>query len=164
VKCALTTRDPEETLSLGAAIGAAARPGLVVTLEGGLGAGKTVLAKGIAKGLGVPGWKYVTSPTFALHNVYQGRLLLHHIDLYRLGRAEEIDGLGLDDLLGGSDVCVIEWPDLFWRELPADRLSVRFSWGASDERALDVESSGPLSDEVLKRTARAPNGAETAER
>lgn len=159
----LATRTPEETICFGYAIGAAARPGLLVTLQGALGAGKTVLTKGIAKGLGVPGWKYVTSPTFALHNVYQGRLALHHVDLYRLARTEELDGLGLDDLLGGPGVCVIEWPDLFFEELPQDRLAVRFSWGPASGRTLEVESSGPVSDDTLGQIGQAQGGAETGE-
>ncbi|MBE0618203.1 MAG: tRNA (adenosine(37)-N6)-threonylcarbamoyltransferase complex ATPase subunit type 1 TsaE, partial [Proteobacteria bacterium] len=76
--------DPEDTLTVGEAIGRAAGPGLVVALQGPLGAGKTLLTKGIARGLGVAQWRYVTSPTFAIHNVYQGRWLrLHHLDLYR---------------------------------------------------------------------------------
>lgn len=139
----IPSRCPEDTLAVGEAIGAAARPGLVVALQGPLGAGKTVLTKGIARGLGVPRWRYVTSPTFALHNVYQGRSLrLHHLDLYRLGGAAELEHLGLEEALHGRDACVIEWPDILFGELPEDRVLVRFRWGMSGERVLEVEAGG----------------------
>lgn len=132
---------------MGEAIGAVARPGLVVALQGPLGAGKTVLTKGIARGLGVARWRYVTSPTFALHNVYQGRSLrLHHLDLYRLGGPAELEHLGLEEALHGRDACVIEWPDILLGELPEERVLVRFRWGVSGERVLDVEAGGPIGE------------------
>lgn len=145
----ISCRDPECTLAVGEAIGRAARPGLVVGLQGPLGAGKTVFTKGIAKGLGVREWRYVTSPTFAIHNVYRGRLRLHHLDLYRLSDSGELENLGLDDCLYGFDVCVIEWPDLFHGDLPSDRILVFFRWGSSGDRILTMESSGAASDAVL---------------
>ena len=84
MKHTLACRSPGETLAVGETLGRAARPGQVFALQGDLGTGKTLLTKGIAKGLGVPEWRYVTSPTFAMHNIYEGRLRLHHVDLYRL--------------------------------------------------------------------------------
>ena len=140
---------PEDTLAVGEAVGRVARPGLVVALQGELGAGKTVFAKGVAKGLGVSRWRYVTSPTFALHNVYQGRRVLHHIDLYRVESTGELEGAGLADVLYGSEVCVIEWPDRFFSEFPADRLTVRFM-RAGQGRLLEMEASGEVSSQVLE--------------
>ncbi len=139
---------PEDTLAVGEAVGRVAKPGLVVALQGELGAGKTVFAKGVAKGLGVSRWRYVTSPTFALHNVYPGRRVLHHIDLYRVESAGELEGAGLADVLYGSEVYVIEWPDHFFSEFPDDRLTVRFA-RAGQGRLLEMEASGEVSSQVL---------------
>lgn len=149
-------RGPDDTLALGDVIGRFARPGLLVTLQGPLGAGKTVLTKGIARGLGVPAWRYVTSPTFALHNIYRGRLRLHHVDLYRLAEPAEFEGLGLEDALHGGDVCVIEWPDLFFEELPPERVSVRFRWGAGGERIVTVEARGELARALADEAGAVP--------
>lgn len=84
-------------------------PGAIVSLEGGLGAGKTTLAKGIAAGLGVH--DTVTSPTFTIISEYLGRIPLYHMDLYRIEDEEELYNLGIDDFLYGDGVCLIEWID-----------------------------------------------------
>jgi tRNA threonylcarbamoyladenosine biosynthesis protein TsaE len=143
-------RDPQATLRVGDALGRAARPGVVIALQGPLGAGKTLLTKGIARGLGVAQWRYVTSPTFAIHNVYQGRLRLHHVDLYRLGAEAELEHLGLEEALYGSDACVIEWPEFLLEDLPADRVRVRILLGSGDERSLEIEATGELGGAVLR--------------
>ncbi|MDW7709071.1 MAG: tRNA (adenosine(37)-N6)-threonylcarbamoyltransferase complex ATPase subunit type 1 TsaE [Deferrisomatales bacterium] len=137
---------PDHTLAVGEAIGRALGPGGVIALEGPLGAGKTLLTKGIARGLGVREWRYVTSPTFAIHNVYQGRLRLHHLDLYRLGGALELEQLGLEEALHGADACVIEWPDILLQELPQERVDVRFRWGEDGGRILEIEAGGPVGE------------------
>ena len=105
------SRSPEDTTALGEHWGQAARPGWVLGLSGELGAGKTQLVKGLARGLGFPG--RVHSPTFALVNSYAGgRLPLVHLDLYRLGTAEEIAAAGLEEFLRDrSGVTVIEWAE-----------------------------------------------------
>jgi len=149
-------RDPEATLEVGDALGRAARPGTVFALYGPLGAGKTLLTKGIARGLGVPRWRYVTSPTFALHNVYQGRLRLHHVDLYRLGAEAELEHLGLEEALYGFDACVIEWPDILREELPAERVCVRFLRVEGEERILEIEAIGEVADAVLRELEASP--------
>jgi tRNA threonylcarbamoyladenosine biosynthesis protein TsaE len=140
---------PEDTLALGDAIGRAARPGLTVLLQGPLGAGKTLLTKGIARGLGVPGWRYVTSPTFAIHNQYLGRLTLHHLDLYRLGDGGELEGTGVEELLYGHDICVVEWPDSFLDELPSDQLWVCISGDAEGARVMRLHGGGDTAVAVL---------------
>ncbi len=104
------TRNADETFSIGERLGATLENGDVVSLIGGLGAGKTVLAKGIAKGLGVA--EEVTSPTFTLLRQYQGRLTLCHYDLYRIEDEEELEHIGFYDDLGKDSVCVIEWPQI----------------------------------------------------
>jgi tRNA threonylcarbamoyl adenosine modification protein YjeE len=102
--------DLAATHHVGARIGAAALEGDVFAAVGDLGAGKTSLAQGIARGVGVPPEEYVNSPTFAILQSHPGRLRFHHIDLYRLGDPDELLGLGLDDLVGVSGVSYVEWP------------------------------------------------------
>jgi len=142
---------------LGESLGHAARPGLTLLLQGPLGAGKTLLTKGVARGLGVPGWRYVTSPTFAIHNIYEGRLVLHHLDLYRLGDAGELEGTGLEEILYGRDICVVEWPDSFLEELPPDRLWVRIAWDDTGARVLRLQGEGAVALAALE-TARSEFG------
>jgi tRNA threonylcarbamoyladenosine biosynthesis protein TsaE len=105
------SHSPEETIRLGCDWGRSARAGWLVGLRGDLGAGKTQLVKGIARGLGVP--RHVHSPTFALINPYEGgRLWLHHVDLYRLNGPEELRDAGLEEYLWHpTGVTVVEWID-----------------------------------------------------
>lgn len=107
----LISHSPEETTGIGEAWGREAQRGWVIGLRGDLGAGKTQLVKGIARGLGCA--ERVHSPTFALLNEYSGgRLPLFHIDLYRLESREEVIGAGLEDYLTNPDgVTVVEWID-----------------------------------------------------
>ena len=138
----LHTDGPGQTQRLGLIIGERARPGDVYLLSGPLGAGKTCLTQGLARGLGVEG--YVRSPTFVLMTRHYGRLTLHHIDLYRIGSPAEAWDLGLDEQLFDSGVCVIEWAERAEELLPEDALWLEFSYGTSgDERdiVLDTESS-----------------------
>ena len=138
----LYTSGPDETQRVGRLIGQRARPGDVYLLSGPLGAGKTCLTQGLARGLGVEG--YVRSPTFVLMTRHHGRLTLHHIDLYRIGSAAEAWDLGLDEQLFDSGVCVIEWAERAEELLPLDAMWLEFSYGESgDEReiVLDTESS-----------------------
>lgn len=101
---------PAETESLGEIWGREVRPGLVIGLTGDLGAGKTQLVKGIARGLGVT--SRVHSPTFTLVNQYGGgRLALFHLDLYRLGNSEQFRSAGLEEYLQPDGVTVIEWAE-----------------------------------------------------
>lgn len=109
------SHSPGETQSLGEAWGRAAQSGLVIALSGELGAGKTQLVKGLARGLGINA--RVQSPTFALVNVYPGgRLALFHLDLYRLDRHEQIVAAGLEDYLRPDGVTVIEWAERWFGE------------------------------------------------
>jgi tRNA threonylcarbamoyladenosine biosynthesis protein TsaE len=108
------TASPEQTLAAGEALGAGLTrdfpDGAVVLLIGPLGAGKTVLAKGIARGLGIE--EPVASPTYTIISEYQSpRVLLYHVDLYRVEGREQLENLGLDDLLAGSGYVLVEWGD-----------------------------------------------------
>lgn len=110
------SRSPEETLALGEELGRKAGPGLVVGLIGDLGAGKTQLIKGVARGLGVQG--RVHSPTFTLVNHYAGgRMPCYHLDLYRLETVPEIASAGLEEYFTQTDgVSLIEWFDRWLKD------------------------------------------------
>jgi len=113
------SHSPAETEELGLAWGRRARPGLVVGLSGDLGAGKTVLVKGVARGLAIT--TQVRSPTFNLINIYTGgRLTLYHLDLYRLRTAEEVLQAGLEEYLRPDGVTVIEWAERWFGETNAN--------------------------------------------
>ena len=110
------SHSPEETAALGEAWGRDARPGWVIGLSGDLGAGKTQLVKGLARGLGATA--RVHSPTFALVNEYGGgRLPLSHLDLYRLETQEQILGAGLEEYLRPAGVTVIEWVERWFEPI-----------------------------------------------
>lgn len=100
---------PEETLTVGEAMGRTLPPGSVVALSGELGAGKTVLTKGIARGLGVQ--EEPVSPTFVLMSAYEGRLPLYHFDLYRLSGGGDLEDIGYEEYFYGGGVTVVEWAE-----------------------------------------------------
>jgi tRNA threonylcarbamoyladenosine biosynthesis protein TsaE len=138
---------PDEMRALGERIGAAVRPGDVIGLVGDLGAGKTLLVQGLARGLGVPDEAHVTSPTFTLVHIYQGgRLPLFHVDLYRLDRAEELEDVGLDDLYRQEGVAAIEWIDRIPEAAPPDVLIIRIEVTGETSRRVTFEPRGNATD------------------
>jgi tRNA threonylcarbamoyladenosine biosynthesis protein TsaE len=118
----LTTASPDQTRALGRALGAAAEPGTLLALVGPLGAGKTLLTKGVAEGLAVT--SVVNSPTFVLMNEHVGRLRLFHVDAYRLDDPEEALAAGLFDERQATGVTVVEWADRLAGWLPNERLEI----------------------------------------
>jgi tRNA threonylcarbamoyladenosine biosynthesis protein TsaE len=137
----VSTSDAEQTRRLGAALAELARPGDVFLLLGDLGAGKTVLAQGLGAGLGVD--DVITSPTFALVQSYEGRLGLHHLDVYRLEQVNEAHDLGLAELLDDGSVVVVEWGDRIAPVLPQDYLEVRLVYGPGEsDRAVELVPVG----------------------
>ncbi len=130
----IVTRSPEETIQLGKDLGELLRPGTVVALIGELGAGKTTLAKGIAKGLGVADENEVTSPSFVLVNEYQGRYPVYHADLYRLQEAEEVENLGWEEFIFGEGIALLEWAEKIPGIMPEERIEIRIFWIAAGER------------------------------
>jgi tRNA threonylcarbamoyladenosine biosynthesis protein TsaE len=111
------SHSPADTLAIGEAWGRIVPRGLVIGLCGDLGAGKTQLVKGLARGLGIA--TRVLSPTFALVNVYPGgRLPLFHLDLYRLDTPEQVQAAGLEEYLYPGGVTVIEWAERWFGEKP----------------------------------------------
>jgi tRNA threonylcarbamoyladenosine biosynthesis protein TsaE len=136
-----SSSSPETTRSIADALCDKLIAGDVILLQGDLGAGKTEFVKGLAAGLGVD--EPVTSPTFALLNVYQGRLPLYHFDLYRLDRLEELDGIGFDEFIGGDGLAVIEWPDRFAAALPEEFLKIIILPGETVmQRTIKIEPTG----------------------
>ena len=136
--------DAEATHLLGARLGRAARSGWVVSLEGPLGSGKTTLAQGVAEGLDVA--ERLTSPTFVLESRYQGRLLLHHFDLYRFSEPpsqEELIEIGLTEAVFGEGVCVIEWADRLSGESLGACLRLRLAH-ATTGRQVEIADDGTV--------------------
>ncbi|MDY6911079.1 MAG: tRNA (adenosine(37)-N6)-threonylcarbamoyltransferase complex ATPase subunit type 1 TsaE [Chloroflexota bacterium] len=136
----IVSYSPEQTQQIGFAIGELAQPNNLILLAGNLGAGKTCLTQGIARGAGFEG--YASSPSFVLVKEYQGRLALYHIDLYRLDDVEEIDELGLEDYLNGEGFCVIEWADKALESLSPEHLLIIFEYLSENERRLRFEPIG----------------------
>jgi len=135
-------RSPSEaaTQSIGRALAALVVPGDVVVLSGDLGAGKTQLTKGLAAGLGVA--EAVTSPTFNILLVHEGRIPLYHFDLYRLEFAEQLDDLDYWGTLEADGVSVVEWGDRFAEAIPEECVVVRILITGDDSRSLEIEPRG----------------------
>lgn len=140
--CTVGTGSAAETLDVAQRLGVLLRPGDVVVLAGELGAGKTVFAKGIALALGVT--ETVSSPTFTIVREYDAPLPLVHVDVYRLDHLQELHDLGLDDVLGGDGVMVVEWGDKVASALPVERLDVHIEAGpGDDDRVITFDCTGP---------------------
>lgn len=133
----------QETIEIGRKIGSLLRAGDVIALNGPLGVGKTALVGGIAAGMGIdPGFS-VTSPTFVFAHVYEGRIPLYHVDLYRVEEASELPGLGLDDMMGGDGIAVVEWFERFPILWDGDRIQVEMAFGEKKDRLMTLVGVGP---------------------
>ena len=135
----LSLATENQTEELGRRLGELLQPGDLVLLNGDLGAGKTVMARGLARGLGVSGDYSITSPTFILLAVYPGRLDFFHADLYRLSEGEAADLDLLEEAAGG--VLAVEWPERAGFPWPAEAVRVDLSLGEGLSRNAAV--SGP---------------------
>jgi tRNA threonylcarbamoyladenosine biosynthesis protein TsaE len=138
----LTSTSPEETVKIGQILSQCLLPGDLVNLNGTLGAGKTLLVKGIGQGLGIdPG--AVTSPTFSIINEYEGtKFPLYHFDLYRLESDLDLEQVGYEEYFYGAGVTVVEWGDLFRHHLPEERLDIELESLGTEERKLTVTGRG----------------------
>ena len=133
----LAADGPARTEAIGEAWGRALRGGEVLLLSGDLGAGKTTLVRGLARGLGVAFG--VKSPTFAILLSYPGRLRLHHVDLYRVGDPSDLEELGLDDLFAADAVTVVEWGERLGDLAPAGSVRIALRETGAELRAIEVE-------------------------
>ena len=140
------TRSPEDTKNLAAKLAELARAGDLLLLVGDLGAGKTTFTQGFAAALGIS--RQVTSPTFTLASEYHGRLLLHHLDVFRIDQLAEVLDLGLPELLDSDGVTLIEWGDVIRQALPNDYLEVALTFvdspdSSPDDRVVVLTPLGP---------------------
>lgn len=146
VSSSRTTHGPASTTALGERLGRQLRRGDVLLLRGELGAGKTCLTQGIARGLGCTG--DVTSPTFVMVNEYQGRERLFHVDLYRIAGTDELEELGLWDQ-AALGVLVVEWPERAGDALPQATLTIELSYGeAPEDRVLAFLPNGERGQQI----------------
>lgn len=142
VRLAARTQSVDETRSLAASLAGLAAPGDLLLLAGELGAGKTAFVQGFGAALGVT--EAITSPTFALAQRYDGDLVVHHLDVYRLGHLHEVLDLGIGELLDDGGVVLIEWGDAVVSTLPSDYLEVALRFGDQpDTRLVTLRPMGP---------------------
>ena len=150
----LISHSPEQTRQFGAHLGRMLRAGDLVLLAGQIGAGKTTLVQGIARGLGIEG--YVQSPTFTLAAEYDGRtgdgraVRLYHLDLYRLEDAAEFETFGYEEYLTEPDgITIIEWPDRLPEPLVEDFLVIQIAYIADTKRRLAFFPRGTRYDDLV---------------
>ncbi|MNI48301.1 tRNA threonylcarbamoyladenosine biosynthesis protein TsaE [compost metagenome] len=128
-----------DTELLAAELAGAATAGMVIGLDGDLGAGKTAFSQGFARHLGVQG--IVNSPTFTIIKEYEGRLPLYHMDVYRIS-LEEADELGLDEYFFGQGVCLVEWSSIIAELMPPRHLHIYIETAGAEERLITVKAAG----------------------
>jgi len=140
------TETPDQTIRIGLEIGKQLRPGSVVALHGALGAGKTTLVKGIARSLNIE--EAVTSPSFTLIAEYEGSregnpITLYHIDLYRISHPQEVEDLGMEEILDGEGICVIEWAEKASEFLPESAVRVEIVIEDKGRRQIKIRGLTP---------------------
>ena len=146
----LVSQNADETFALGKALGLALQSGDFVGLTGQMGAGKTLFSRGVAEGAGVAADE-VSSPTYSIIQSYQGRLTLHHADLYRLTGEADLFSTGFHDLLEGDGAFLVEWIDHVPGAAPPDALRITLEVTAPETRRLTLTTSGPRSEALLAR-------------
>jgi tRNA threonylcarbamoyladenosine biosynthesis protein TsaE len=129
----------EDTLEIARALGEILVPGDVVALTGELGAGKTLFCKGVGEASGISPDRIV-SPSFTIVTEHRGRVTLDHVDVYRLSSEAEALDIGLDEVLGGDRVCVVEWAEKIRSLLPNECIRVTFLISGGDHRVLSVDA------------------------
>ncbi len=135
----IQTASAQETQEMGRIIGRQAQPGDVYLLTGPLGSGKTCLTQGIGRGLCLQ--EEVRSPTFVLMTRRQGRLMLHHLDLYRIDNPWEVWDLGVDEQLFDQGVCVVEWADKAADLFPVESCWIALDYGHDEDSRIAVVSA-----------------------
>ena len=143
------SHNEDELMAYGYRLGRKLQAGDVLVLTGNLGAGKTTLTKGIAKGLDID--QMIKSPTYTIVREYEGRLPLYHLDVYRIGN--DPDSIDLDDFLYCDGVAVIEWGELLEEDLLGDYLEIIIT-PSGDGRDIELQSNGPRSKELSEAIER----------
>ena len=133
----IRTNSPLETEELGKKLGNALRKGDVVSLRGSLGAGKTVIAKGIARSLGIE--EAIVSPTFTLVQEYDGREKLYHLDIYRLSGDDEFESMGGEEFLYPDGITLIEWSEKIDDMLPDNTIYITVTINDDLSRTIEIE-------------------------
>lgn len=138
----VSTGSVDRTRALAAALAPLIVEGDLVVLDGDLGAGKTAFTQGLGAALGVT--EAILSPTFTIERIHQGRVRLHHLDVYRLTSVHEVLDLGVDESLDAGGVVVVEWGEAIVEMLDRDHLAVVLERGAGDDdRTIRLEAVGP---------------------
>lgn len=140
---------PEDTIRLGMLLGQKLPRGALVALVGNLGAGKTCLTKGLARGLGVHDSEAVVSPTYTLANEYRGRMPLYHLDVYRL-EAEDFFLSGLDEYFCKDGITAVEWAEKLEDDLPVPRLQIELTMAEQGGRKAAIRSIGREFDGIIE--------------
>ena len=146
----VVAKSSRETKKLGRKLGKLARSGDIIGLVGELGAGKTCLVRGVADGAGVGKNAWVRSPTFTLINEYQGRLPVYHIDLYRVGRRADIDGLNLREYLYADGISLIEWFEFLPAAEVDEYLELKIIHAGVTARELTFVAHGARYEQLLE--------------
>jgi tRNA threonylcarbamoyladenosine biosynthesis protein TsaE len=146
----LISASVKDTLALGKRLAAKLKPGDIICLCGELGSGKTVLAKGIARGLGVRESE-VASPTFVIMREYpEARIALYHFDLYRLESPAQVAGLGYEEYLYGPGVTVVEWAEKLGGLFPRECLTIKLAVAGKDKRRVQIVAAGRRYEHLLR--------------
>lgn len=139
MRLSLTTKSADETIELGKKLGSMLKGGEIIAMQGTLAAGKTTITKGIAQALGIK--DTITSPTFCLISEYEGKIPLYHMDVYRLDGGEDFINLGVEDMIYGKGVSIIEWSEKVMSELPKKTIILRIEpVENTTERKITIEN------------------------
>ena len=145
----IITGNEQETIELGMKLGRLLIPGDFVALMGELGTGKTRFVKGVAAGLEVDPNLPVTSPTYSILHIHQGRLPLFHFDLYRLRGGEDVDELGFVEFFYGDGVSLVEWAERLQSEMPKESLTITIYHLGADKRRIEFTPAGKRYEELV---------------
>lgn len=139
----------QETMNFGEKLGYLLLPGMVITLNGDLGSGKTTLTKAIARALDIT--EHIVSPTFTIVQEYEGRIALYHFDAYRIADEEEMLFIGFDEYLSRGGVCIIEWAEQIRGILPKERLDIFLHYAEDGGRRMEIMACGSDYEKLLEQ-------------
>jgi tRNA threonylcarbamoyladenosine biosynthesis protein TsaE len=157
-KTLMQLKNLADTEKLGRLLGDFAEAGDVICLDGDLGAGKTTISQAIARGLQVPESCYVTSPSFAILHEYGGRIVMYHMDFYRLQDAAEVEDLGFEEYFYLNGLTVIEWSRRAVEILPNERMSLEIMLKGDGSRTVIIQATGSYTEKVQQITRQFQGG------